>query len=73
MHNLTPQQITIIGAAIVFGVPLALGIVVAHFTSPGGGIFSGVLMFVLILLLAWRQLKAAARQNKKEDDSDETM
>ena len=64
--NLTPQQIIAIGAAIVFGLPIATGIIVAHFHSLGGGIFSGVLVFLVILAIAQRRLRQSGKDQNKE-------
>jgi hypothetical protein len=66
MHNLTTQQIIVIGAAIVFGLPIATGIIVAHFHSLGGGIFSGLLVFVVIVAVAQRRLKQSGKDQNNE-------
>ena len=65
-HNLTTQQIIVIGAAIVFGLPVATGIIVAHFHSLGGGIFSGMLVFLVIVAIAQRQLRQSGKDQNEE-------
>ena len=66
MHNLSPQQIIAIGAAIAFGLPVVTGIIVAHFHGLGGGIFSGLLVFVVIVAVAQRRLKQSGKDQNKE-------
>ena len=54
--NLTPLQIIIIGGGIVFGIPIATGIVVGHFLGGPVGFIAGVIIFIAILMVAHRQL-----------------
>ena len=68
MHNLNPWQIIIIGAGIVFGLPAIVGIITGHFLGVGGGIFSGLVVFVLIMVIVWRKLKGMARNQQRHDE-----
>lgn len=63
--NLTPTQIIIIGGGIVFGVPIAAGIVVGHFAGTALGVIAGVVMFIVILMMAHRKL---VKMGKDIDD-----
>jgi putative Mn2+ efflux pump MntP len=71
MRNLSPQQILIIGAAIVFGLPVVIGLIVGHFYGGRAGIFSGLLLCVLILFMAHRKIMAQARRQKNEKSDEE--
>jgi len=74
MHNLNYRQTIIIGVACLFGIPAAVGIVVAHFTSLGGGIFSGLLVMAVIALVAQRRMAAIEREKKaKMKEATKTM
>jgi len=68
MHNLSYQQIIVIGVAFLFGIPAVVGIVVGHFTSLGGGIFSGLLVMVVIALIAQRKMGTMGREKKDIDN-----
>lgn len=65
--NLNPTQIIIIGAAVVFGVPMAAGIVISHFFGSVNGLIAGVLMFLLILVLAQRRLMRTKGGSSDDD------
>lgn len=65
MTNLTPVQIIIVGATIVFGVPIAVGIVVGYFFGFWLGVLVGGLIFVGVLMLGHRRLTEMKRD--KED------
>jgi hypothetical protein len=54
--NLTPSQIVVVGGGIVFGIPIALGLVVAHFFGGLVGLATGVLLFAIIITVAHRKL-----------------
>jgi len=71
MHNLSYHQIIVIGVAFLFGIPAAAGIVVGHFTSLGGGIFSGLLVMAVIATIAQRRMAAIERQKKSKDEGDD--
>jgi len=52
MVNLTPRQIIAIGAAIVFGLPAIIGIIVGHFKGWFAGIVAAVVVFVIVVIVA---------------------
>ena len=54
--NLTPIQIIIIGCTVVFGIPIAVGIVMGHFLGGPVGFIAGVTLFAAILTIAHKQL-----------------
>lgn len=55
--NLNPTQIIVIGAAVVFGLPIAAGLIAAHFLGAVNGLIVGVVVFALILTIAQRKLR----------------
>lgn len=55
--NLNPTQIIVIGAAVVFGLPIAAGLTAAHFLGAVNGLIVGVVVFALILTIAQRKLR----------------
>lgn len=55
--NLNPTQIIVIGAAVVFGLPIAVGLIAAHFLGAVNGLIVGVVVFALILTIAQRKLR----------------
>ena len=64
--NLNPLQIIVIGAAFVFGLPIAAGLVAAHFLGSVNGLIVGVIVFALIITMAHRKL----RKTKHEPPQD---
>ena len=68
--NLKPIWIITIGGAIVFGLPTAVGLIVGHFFDLWLGIAVGVLIFVLVIFVAHRQLIKRAEQQEREDRGD---
>lgn len=67
--NLTPRQIIAIGAAIVFGVPIIVGLVVGHFFGFWPGVASGGIVLLLIAFLARRQLMKRVREEEKHSET----
>lgn len=51
-----PSQLVIIGIAIVFGLPIMVGLVLGHFFGFGTGVVAGVGLCALILAIAHRRL-----------------
>jgi len=70
MTNLKPSQIIVIGAAIAFGLPTAVGLVVGHFFGFWLGVTIAVLIFAFVMFLAHRQLMKGAQEQKREDRDD---
>ena len=62
--NLTHTQIIAIGSAIVFGLPLGVGLAVWHFFGFWLGVAAAGLVLLFIGYLAQRWVK---RVNKKEE------
>lgn len=54
--NLTPTQVIIIGCTVVFGIPIAVGIVLGHFLGGPVGFIAGIVIFATILTIVHRQL-----------------
>jgi len=57
MKDINPTQIIIIGAVVVFGVPIAAGIVMAHFFGFWYGVLVGGAIFLAVIAVAQRRLK----------------
>lgn len=71
MTNLKSSQIILIGAAIVFGVPITVGLVVGHLFGFWLGVASGGLVLLLVLFLGHRHMmKMVREQEKGERDSE---
>jgi hypothetical protein len=72
--NLKLSQIIVIGAAIVFGLPIIVGLVVGHFFGLWLGVTSGGIVLLFVLFIVRRQLMKRAREQEKplgtEDKSD---
>jgi len=71
MGNLTPLQIVAIGAALVFGIPIAVGFVVGHFFGLWLGVASGGSVLLFIFIIAHRQLMKRTREEKETKEEDE--
>ena len=65
MNNLTTRQIIAIGAAIIFGLPICVGLVVGHFLGFWFGVALGGLVLLFIAWLAKRWIKGTKQE--KED------
>lgn len=67
--NLTPNRIIIIGAAVVFGIPIAIGIVVGHFHGWLIGVIAEValLVFILTITLLISDSLRKSRPGKNKD------
>lgn len=48
--------ILIVGTGIVFGVPIGVGFILAHFISPAAGVVGGIVSFIVIIATAQRGL-----------------
>lgn len=70
MVNLTPRQIILIGAAIVFGPPLLLGIILGHFVDWFAGIGGGILLFLVIVAIASVEIRKHLEQHKESQNGD---
>jgi len=70
MTNLKPSQIIVIGAAIVFGLPTAVGLVVGHFFGFWLGVAIAVMIFAFVAFLAHRQLMKKAQEQERKDRGD---
>ncbi len=66
--NLTQAQIIVIGAAIVFGLPICVGLVVGHFVGLWFGVASGGSVLLFIAYLAQRRMRRISKQNKEDGD-----
>jgi Na+/H+ antiporter NhaC len=64
--NLTYGQMIAIGVAILFGVPICLGIVAGYFLGFWLGVIVGGLALLLIAYLAQRWLKRTDEQGKED-------
>lgn len=64
--NLTHAQIIAIGVAILFGLPICVGLVVWHFLGFWLGVTSGGLVLLLIAYLAQRWQKRISKQGKED-------
>jgi membrane protein implicated in regulation of membrane protease activity len=71
MTNLKPSQIIIIGAAIVFGVPIIVGLVVGHFFGFWAGFASGAGLLLFVAYLGHRELMRRAREQEKKNTKEE--
>ena len=60
--NLNPVQIIVIGAGVVFGVPIAAGLVAAHFLGAVNGLIVGFVAFALIITMAHSKLKKTKQE-----------
>ena len=70
MVNLTPRQIILIGAAIVFGPPLLLGILLGHFVGWFTGIGAGIILFLVIVAIASVEIRKRLEQHKDSQNDD---
>jgi len=64
--NLTHAQIIVIGAAIVLGLPICVGLVVGYFFGLGLGVGSGALVLLFIAYLAQRWMKRVGKPGKED-------
>ena len=64
--NLTQGQIIVIGAAIVFGLPICVGLGVGHFFGLWFGVASGGLVMLFIAYLARRWMKRVNKQGEED-------
>ena len=64
--NLNPVQIIVIGAAAVFGLPIAAGLVAAHFLGAVNGLIVGFIVFALIITMAHSKLKKTKNEPPHE-------
>jgi len=64
--NLTHIQIIVIGVAILFGLPICVGLAIGYFFGFGFGIASGGLVLLLIAYLASRWMKKVSKQDKED-------
>lgn len=70
MVNLTPRQIIAIGAAIIFGPPIVLGLVLGYFVDWFAGIGGGMLLFLVIFAIAQTEICKRLRGVKDPQDED---
>lgn len=66
--NLTKNQVIVIGALVVFGPAVVVGLVTAHFGGWFPGILAGIAMFLVVLIIAQAEIKRRlkAMQEKQE-------
>ena len=64
--NLTHGQIIVIGAAIVFGLPICVGLAVGYFFGFVLGVGSGALVLLFIAYIAQRWMKRIGKQDKED-------
>ena len=70
MVNLTPRQIIVIGAAVVFGPPAIVGIIVSHIQGWFLGILAGVLTFLIVFVVAQAAIRKKLQEQKGTQDED---
>ena len=61
----------IVGAVILFGLPIILGIAVAAWVGTFLGIISGVVIFLAIVFIALRYMKKEANKSNGDNDTQE--
>jgi len=66
MTNLKPSQIIAIGAAIVFGLPIAVGLVIGHFFGFWFGVASGGIALLFVAFLGHRHMVKMAKEQEKD-------
>ena len=66
--NMTQTQIIVIGAAIVFGLSICVGLAVGYFLGFWFGVASGGLVLLFIAYIAQRWMKRMGKQDKEGGD-----
>jgi len=64
--NLTQTQIIVVGVAVLFGLPICVGLVVGHFFGFWLGVIAAGLVLLLIAYLAQRWMKKISKQDKED-------
>ena len=64
--NLTHIQIIVIGVAILFGLPICIGLAIGYFFGFWFGVASAGLVLLLIAYLAQRWMKKISKQDKED-------
>ncbi len=75
MHNLSYQQIIVIGVACLFGIPICVGLVIGHFMGFWSGLATFALVIFIIALVAqrWWQKQNKGKDNKGGNQDNEAM
>jgi len=71
MTNLKPSQIIAIGAAIVFGLPIAVGLAVGHFFGFWFGVAAGGIVLLLVAFLGHRHMVKMAKEQEKHPETED--
>jgi len=62
--NIKPIYAILIGAAIVLGFPIIVGLIAAHFTGIEIGVATGLILLVIILIMGHRYMVKIRNDNR---------